>query len=113
MSAKPLESDLEAAFGKAVAAQGWESCKLVSPSHNGRPDRMVLAHNGVCAMAELKRDKNASLSALQARELRKMQERGFIAMRIDSLADVAIFIHRVKLAVARARYVGAPSIDRA
>ena len=106
MSTKPLEADLEAAFNKAVEAQGWESAKLVSPSHNGRPDRLVLAHHGVAALAELKRDKNAAISALQVRELRKAQERGFIATRIDSLADVAVFVHRVKLAVARAQWTG-------
>lgn len=106
MERKPLEADLEAAFGKAVAAQGWEAAKMVSPSHNGRPDRIVLAHYGVTGFAEIKRNKAAAISELQKRELRILTERGFVAMRIDTLSDVALFIHRLRIVVERAKYAG-------
>ena len=100
------ESALEAAFNKAVEAQGWESCKFVSPSHNGRLDRIVLADCGVAALAEVKRDQKADLSALQAREIKRQSDRGFIALKVADETDIARFVHAVRQEVERRRWAG-------
>ena len=98
------ESALESAFNKAVEAQGWESCKFVSPSHNGRLDRIVLAEFGVAALAEVKRDVKQELSALQEREATRQGKRGFIAMKVADVTDIARFIQAVRQEVEQRRW---------
>ena len=95
MKISRTEADLETTFRKACAKYGGVARKLVSPGNSGVFDRFVIWDRGVTTYAELKHpDGTGRRSTLQLDEQRLLEEKGHLAMFIESEAQIALFIKR-------------------
>lgn len=92
LQVKRKESTLEAKFVASCRRYGGDAIKLTSPGRAGMPDRLVVWNNGLTTFAELKRDGDAPVSKGQLDEIKKLQDKGHVAMLVCSELDIAVFI---------------------
>ena len=85
-----LEKDLERQVVNYCKAKGVLTYKFTSPAHRGVPDRVMLA-NGRVLFLELKRP-GGKPTALQLREMQKIEQAGCKASWADSLGAAQILI---------------------
>lgn len=78
------ESDLERAVVRHCKAMGLVAYKFSSPAHRGVPDRLILGPRGRAMLLELKAP-GKTPTALQAREIARLNELGIHATWTDNL----------------------------
>ena len=89
-----MEKDIERRFTKAVKAVGGIALKLVSPSYNGIPDRLVLMPVGKIGFVEVK-DKGKKPRALQKVMNRKLTMLGFKVFVLDRPEQIEKIIKEI------------------
>ena len=85
-----LEKDLERQVVNYCKAKGVLTYKFTSPAHRGVPDRVMMA-NGKTLFLELKRP-GGKPTALQLREIQKIEQAGVKAAWTDSLGGAQLLI---------------------
>lgn len=90
-----LEKQIESYLVREVRKLGGLAYKFSSPGKRSVPDRLCLFPTGLVAFVELKRPGKKATMA-QAREIKKIQQRGVIALVIDSKPRVKAFIEWIE-----------------
>lgn len=90
-----LEKEVEKALVKRVKELGGICLKLVSPSMNGLPDRMVFLSDGKFAFVELKA-KGKKPRPLQIKRIDDFRELGFKCFIIDDKEQIGGVIDEIK-----------------
>jgi len=85
---------LERNFRRAVKAIGGVALKWVSPGNRGVPDRIVILPGGWTVYAELKAP-GRTLTPLQRKWKKKLEQLGHRHYKIDSVEDIEKFIREV------------------
>ncbi len=91
---KVLEKHIEQKLIKKVKDKGGLALKLVSPSLDGLPDRLLLLSKGKIAFAELKAP-GKKLRPLQEKRKRQLEELGFLVFVIDNANGIDAVIEKV------------------
>ena len=81
------ETEIEKEFIKSVRSKGGTAIKLVSPSMNGLPDRLVLMPGGHCFFAEIKAP-GEKMRPLQLKRMQQIKNLGFDVFCIDSIEKI-------------------------
>lgn len=89
-----LEKQIEKKLVKKVKDKGGLALKLVSPSLDGLPDRLLLLSKGKIAFAELKAP-GKKLRPLQEKRKRQLEELGFLVFVIDNANGIDAVIEKV------------------
>lgn len=89
-----LEKHIEQKLVKKVKDKGGLALKLVSPSLDGLPDRLLLLSKGKIAFAELKAP-GKKLRPLQEKRKRQLEELGFLVFVIDNANGIDAVIEKV------------------
>ncbi len=89
-----LEKHIEKKLVKKVKDKGGLALKLVSPSLDGLPDRLLLLNKGKIAFAELKAP-GKKLRPLQEKRKRQLEELGFLVFVIDNADEIDAVIEKV------------------
>jgi hypothetical protein len=84
------ESRIEAHLRKKVRNLGGQAYKFTSPGRRGVPDRLVLLPGGVVRFVELK-SCGLGLGPLQALEVKRLNELGFVVAVLDSIEAVDLW----------------------
>ena len=85
-----LEKDIERKACEWAKRQGWLAYKFTSPQRRSVPDRLFLK-DGRAVFIEFKRP-GGRLTAGQTRELRKLQQAGFMAEVAWSVEDAKAWL---------------------
>ena len=88
------EKHIEQKLIKKVKDKGGLALKLVSPSLDGLPDRLLLLSKGKIAFAELKAP-GKKLRPLQEKRKRQLEELGFLVFVIDNTDEIDAVIEKV------------------
>ena len=88
------EKHIEQKLVKKVKDKGGLALKLVSPSLDGLPDRLLLLSKGKIAFAELKAP-GKKLRPLQEKRKRQLEELGFLVFVIDNANGIDAVIEKV------------------
>lgn len=91
---KVLEKHIEQKLIKKVKDKGGLALKLVSPSLDGLPDRLLLLSKGKIAFAELKAP-GKKLRPLQEKRKRQLEELGFLVFEIDNANEIDEIIEEI------------------
>lgn len=91
---KVLEKHIEQKLIKKVKDKGGLALKLVSPSLDGLPDRLLLLSKGKIAFAELKAP-GKKLRPLQEKRKRQLEELGFLVFVIDNANEIDEIIEEI------------------
>ncbi len=89
-----LEKHIEQKLVKKVKDKGGLALKLVSPSLDGLPDRLLLLSKGKIAFAELKAP-GKKLRPLQEKRKRQLEELGFLVFVIDNANEIDEIIEEI------------------
>ena len=89
-----MEIDIEKKFTKAIRHVGGIALKLVSPSFNGIPDRLVLMPKGKIGFVEIK-DKGKKPRALQISRHNMLRQLGFKVFVLDDVDDIEKIIEEI------------------
>ena len=89
-----MEKDIEKKFTKAIRRVDGIALKLVSPSFNGIPDRLVLMPNGKIGFVEIK-DKGKKPRALQISRHNMLRQLGFKVFVLDDADDIEKIINEI------------------
>ena len=89
-----MEKDIEKKFTKAIRHVDGIALKLVSPSFNGIPDRLVLMPNGKIGFVEIK-DKGKKPRALQTSRHNMLRQLGFKVFVLDDVDDIEKIIKEI------------------
>lgn len=89
---KTSEKYLEHKLRNEVKAKGGLAPKLMSPSMNGLPDRMILMPNGKLFFVELK-SKGKKPSPIQTTVINQLTKMGFKCFVIDSPETLDNFLN--------------------
>lgn len=81
------EKLIERKLTEAVKKHGGIAIKLVSPSYDGLPDRLVLLPDGIAAFAELKAPGKRP-RALQKARYQMLRKLGFRVYVIDGMEQI-------------------------
>ena len=84
-----LEYQIERTLINEIKASGGLALKLVSPSMNGLPDRLVLLPGGRCLFVELKAP-GQKMRPLQLKRAEQLRELGFQVFCIDNIEDARL-----------------------
>ena len=87
-----IEAEIEKEFVKFVQLKGGIAIKLVSPSMNGLPDRLVLMPGGHCFFAEIKAP-GEKMRPLQVKRAEQIKNLGFEVFCIDSIDKIQRLIN--------------------
>ena len=88
------EKHIEQKLIKKVKDKGGLALKLVSPSLDGLPDRLLLLSKGKIAFAELKAP-GKKLRPLQEKRKRQLEELEFLVFVIDNADEIDAVIEKV------------------
>ena len=89
-----MEKDIEKKFTKAIRHVDGIALKLVSPSFNGIPDRLVLMPKGKIGFVEIK-DKGKKPRALQTSRHNMLRQLGFKVFVLDNVDDIEKIIKEI------------------
>lgn len=89
------EKDIENKLVKAVKGVGGICIKLISPSMDGLPDRLVLLPGGRMAFVELKAP-GGKLRPLQVRRKSKLESLGFLVYCIDGPEQIGGILDEIR-----------------
>ena len=89
-----MEKDIEKKFTKAIRHVDGIALKLVSPSFNGIPDRLVLMPKGKIGFVEIK-DKGKKPRALQTSRHNMLRQLGFKVFVLDDADDIEKIINEI------------------
>lgn len=89
-----MEKDIEKKFTKAIRHVDGIALKLVSPSFNGIPDRLVLMPKGKIGFVEIK-DKGKKPRALQTSRHNMLRQLGFKVFVLDDVDDIEKIIKEI------------------
>lgn len=89
-----MEKDIEKKFIKAIRHVDGIALKLVSPSFNGIPDRLVLMPKGKIGFVEIK-DKGKKPRALQISRHNMLRQLGFKVFVLDDVDDIEKIIKEI------------------
>jgi len=89
-----MEKDIEKKFTKAIRHVDGIALKLVSPSFNGIPDRLVLMPKGKIGFVEIK-DKGKKPRALQISRHNMLRQLGFKVFVLDDVDDIEKIIKEI------------------
>ena len=89
-----MEKDIEKKFIKAIRHVDGIALKLVSPSFNGIPDRLVLMPKGKIGFVEIK-DKGKKPRALQISRHNMLRQLGFKVFVLDDADDIEKIINEI------------------
>ena len=89
-----MEKDIEKKFTKAIRHVDGIALKLVSPSFNGIPDRLVLMPKGKIGFVEIK-DKGKKPRALQILRHNMLRQLGFKVFVLDDVDDIEKIIKEI------------------
>ncbi len=89
-----MEKDIEKKFIKAIRHVDGIALKLVSPSFNGIPDRLVLMPKGKIGFVEIK-DKGKKPRALQTSRHNMLRQLGFKVFVLDDVDDIEKIIKEI------------------
>ena len=89
-----MEKDIEKKFTKAISHVDGIALKLVSPSFNGIPDRLVLMPKGKIGFVEIK-DKGKKPRALQISRHNMLRQLGFKVFVLDDVDDIEKIIKEI------------------
>ncbi len=89
-----MEKDIEKKFTKAIRHVGGIALKLVSPSFNGIPDRLVLMPKGKIGFVEIK-DRGKKPRALQISRHNMLRQLGFKVFVLDDVDDIEKIIKEI------------------
>jgi len=88
------ESTLERRLVREVERIGGKAPKWVSPGNAGVPDRLVILPNGQTIYVEMKAP-GKPLEPLQRKWAKTLVGMGHRHLKIDSVADIELFIREV------------------
>ena len=89
------EKNVEIYLREQIKKLGGIAIKFVSPGNAGVPDRIVLLSWGECIFVELKAPRKKT-TALQNRQIERIQKLGFRVEILDSTDRVDEFIENLK-----------------
>lgn len=89
-----MEKDIEKKFIKAIRHVDGIALKLVSPSFNGIPDRLVLMPKGKIGFVEIK-DRGKKPRALQISRHNMLRQLGFKVFVLDDVDDIEKIIKEI------------------
>lgn len=89
-----MEKDIEKKFTKAIRHVDGIALKLVSPSFNGIPDRLVLMPKGKIGFVEIK-DRGKKPRALQISRHNMLRQLGFKVFVLDDVDDIEKIIKEI------------------
>ena len=89
-----MEKDIEKKFIKAIRHVDGIALKLVSPSFNGIPDRLVLMPKGKIGFVEIK-DRGKKSRAIQISRHKKLVMLGFKVFVLDNAEDIEKIIKEI------------------
>ena len=89
-----LEKDIEAKLRKRVKELGGRAYKFVSPGNSGVPDRIIVLPGRKIGFAETKK-LGETARKQQERQIKFLQNLGFIAEVIDKAEDIEPFLQRI------------------
>ena len=89
-----LEKYIEQKLIKKVKDKGGLALKLVSPSLDGLPDRLLLLSKGKIAFVELKAP-GKKLRPLQEKRKRQLEGLGFLVFVIDNVDKIDEIIEKI------------------
>ena len=89
-----MEKDIEKKFTKAIRHVDGIVLKLVSPSFNGIPDRLVLMPKGKIGFVEIK-DRGKKPRALQISRHNMLRQLGFKVFVLDDVDDIEKIIKEI------------------
>ena len=89
-----MEKDIEKKFTKAIRHVDGIALKLVSPSFNGIPDRLVLMPKGKIGFVEIK-DRGKKPRALQISRHNMLRQLGFKVFVLDNVDDIDKIIKEI------------------
>ena len=89
-----MEKDIEKKFTKAIRHVDGIALKLVSPSFNGIPDRLVLMPKGKIGFVEIK-DRGKKSRALQISRHNMLRQLGFKVFVLDDVDDIEKIIKEI------------------
>lgn len=90
-----LEKDAEKHLLRECTKRRWDCWKLTVPARKGVPDRMILTEKGMTIFAEVKTE-TGKVSALQARTIKRLSERGFPAFIVRGRSEVDHLINWIE-----------------
>ena len=88
------EKDIEKILVNEVRKLGGRAYKWVSPGNDGVPDRIVILPGEQLVFVELKSE-TGRLSALQAVQIKRLQELGQAAIVVRGLEGLKIFFEEL------------------
>lgn len=86
VSVNPLEREIEKKVCKYAESKGIWQRKIISPSHNGLPDRIFMLPSGTVFFIEFKR-KGEKPTPMQLREHEKIRQNNGLVWVIDNVED--------------------------
>lgn len=90
-----LEKEIEKKFVKAIKVSKGICMKLVSPTMDGVPDRLVLLPKGKIAFVELKA-KGKKPRPLQIKRMKQLSELGFRCYVLDDIDMIGGMIDEIQ-----------------
>lgn len=89
------EKKIEQKLVEMVRKMGGIALKLISPSYNGMPDRLVLLPKGKIAFIELKAPRK-KMRPLQIRRKKQLESLGFAVYCIDGIQQIRGVIDEIQ-----------------